>query len=78
MTKNENTKTITKFYLNVDDTDVYFRNKELALKIGKALKMTNISVRFMEKCLLWDVTPGIPEKLISIQVFDKTDLLTEE
>lgn len=69
------TKQITRFGLTIASSDVYFPQKETAIKIGKMSLRMNPDTKLFEEYRLWWLEPGKPPKIIDEQRFDRTILI---
>ena len=70
------TKTITRWGLTIRGADVYFPQKQTAIKIGKLTLKMNPETKMFEEYRLWDLTSGVPQ-MIDEQRFDRTILIQE-
>ncbi len=68
------TKTITRWGLTIQGSDVYFPKKETAIKIGRLTIKMNPETQMFEEYRLWDLTSSVPQ-LIDEQRFDRTILI---
>lgn len=68
------TKTITRWGLTIQGSDVYFSTKKKTIKFGRIALRMNPDTKMFEEYLLWDLTSDDPE-LIDEQRFDRTILI---
>lgn len=68
------TKSITRWGLTMQGSDVYFPKKETAIRIGRLILKMNPETKMFEEYRLWDLTSGVPQ-LIDEQRFDRTILV---
>lgn len=69
------TKTITRWGLTVNGSDVYLSTKEITIYTGKRVIALEPDTKMFEEYKLWDLTQRRKPKLIDEQRFDRTILL---